>query len=67
MKWTASESADVNTDRVLSVTALAGYVVATALLLTGRQTLSLVALGVATVVGAVVAYRTLDERDRGLP
>ncbi|MEZ3143749.1 hypothetical protein [Halobaculum sp. MBLA0143] len=57
----------MNTDRLLPVATLAGYAAATALLLTGRRTLSLVALGAATLLGAAVAYRTLEERDGRLP
>lgn len=57
----------MNTDRLLAVAALVGYVAATALLLAGRQTLSLVALGATTVLGAAVAYRTLGARDSRLP
>ena len=51
----------MDTDRLLSVVTITGYVVATLLLFADRQTLSLVALAVATVLGALVAYRTIDD------
>lgn len=67
MKWTAGEGSSVDTDKLLSVVTITGYVVATLLLFAGRQTLSLVALAVATVLGALVAYRTVDDDGPELP
>lgn len=57
----------MDTDKLLSVVTITGYVVATLLLFAGRQTLSLVALAVATVLGALVAYRTVDDDGPELP
>jgi hypothetical protein len=67
VKWTAGEGSSVDTDKLLSVVTITGYVVATLLLFAGRQTLSLVALAVATVLGALVAYRTVDDDGPELP
>jgi len=57
----------VDTDRLLSLVTITGYVAATALLFLDRQTLSLVAMAVATVLGALVAYRTIDTDGPELP
>jgi hypothetical protein len=57
----------VDTDRLLSAATIGGYVVATVLVFLDRQTLSLVAMAVATVLGALVAYRAVDNDGPELP
>jgi hypothetical protein len=57
----------VDTDKLLSALTIAGYVVATALVFLDRQTLSLVAMAVATMLGALVAYRAIDNDGPELP
>lgn len=57
----------MDTDRLLSLVTIGGYVVATALVFLDRQTLSLVAMAVATVLGALVAYRAIDNDGPELP
>jgi len=53
----------VDTDRLLSAATIGGYVVATVLVFL----LSLVAMAVATVLGALVAYRAVDNDGPELP
>lgn len=57
----------MDTDKLLSALTIAGYVVATALVFLDRQTLSLVAMAVATMLGALVAYRAIDNDGPELP
>ncbi len=57
----------MDTDRLLSAATIAGYVVATALVFLDRQTLSLMAMAVATMLGALVAYRAIDNDGPELP